>query len=381
MGNRCIYLKGESAILEITERCYCGCPWCYRKKVVSPKREHVALETLKTRIDWIRKYTDAGYVCLVGGEPLLHPELIQICKYIWQKGLRLSMITAGKISNLPVEQNNLQYILKLYKQGRIDLDLSYQPGMNNEAFEKILTFAKENYKSYRLGKKIFLRQSGTLDLTSTGVLNKLHTNPDNFKETRSFVSSIAWNEGFASSLEADLQSSILKDHFDGKSQYTYFQRTKDGNKTFRYKIRFIGEIQIDPNIQDHVIMPATGVCSAMVASFSKNKISLPSMTIRTDGDVCFSTAQCISGVSGILNVDVHQTKEQIIKTASNTIHDLQRNVWVARRKMVGVDRDMYCKKDPVYPDTKESNRVNCPACLYKVVCNQCHETKRTWVAN
>jgi organic radical activating enzyme len=378
MGNRCIELNGRSAILEITEKCYCVCPWCYRKKVVSPKGEHVPLEILKRRIDWIRKYTDASFVCLVGGEPLLHPELKTVCKYIWQKGLRLSMITAGKISKSPDEQENLQFVLNLYKQGRIDLELSYQPGFNNEAFEKILTFAKGNYKSFRWGEKLFMRQSSSMDLTSTGVLNNAHTNPDIFKETRSFVGSIAWNEGFTSSLEADVQAGMLADHFEGKSLYTYFHHTKEGKKTFRYKIRYVGETQIDPDSQNHVIMPNSGICSAMKAKFSKKKISLPSITVRTDGEVCFSTAQCISGVSGLFNIDVCQTKEQIIKTASNTIHDLQRNVWVARRKMVGADRDQYCKMDPVYPDTKDSNRVNCPACVYKVVCNQCHETKRVW---
>ena len=58
-----IEVQGESALVEITDRCYTGCiaDYCYKKGIVSPKGKHLDLEVFKLRILWIKKSTNVKY--------------------------------------------------------------------------------------------------------------------------------------------------------------------------------------------------------------------------------------------------------------------------------------------------------------------------------
>lgn len=77
----------------ITEKCNFNCPMCH---VVNSRLKNLNQISLKT----IKKIADEGYKYgvsfqLSGGEPLMHPEIINIIKYLHQKKIPTSLVTNG----------------------------------------------------------------------------------------------------------------------------------------------------------------------------------------------------------------------------------------------------------------------------------------------
>lgn len=143
-----ILLSG-TVLLEITQKCYTLCGHCYQKDWVTPKGHAIPLEVIAKRIDWIKQFTDTKEVGLLGGEPLLHPQFRQIVELLIEKGFKVSIITSGKISNLPIEQENLQYALQLYEADLLEINLSYQPSKNEDAFYEFYQQFEEATKRKR----------------------------------------------------------------------------------------------------------------------------------------------------------------------------------------------------------------------------------------
>jgi radical SAM protein with 4Fe4S-binding SPASM domain len=84
--------------IEITGRCNLLCKYCYNEKFNSNKVSDKELS-----FEEIKKLIDEGIplgvenVLLIGGEPLLHPNIIQILDYIKNKNLSLSITSNGTI--------------------------------------------------------------------------------------------------------------------------------------------------------------------------------------------------------------------------------------------------------------------------------------------
>ena len=75
--------------LEATDLCNIYCPGCYR----SYMEGHRQLEVLKSEVDFFIKVRNIDTVCIAGGEPLLHPDIVEIVKYIADKGIKPNIIT------------------------------------------------------------------------------------------------------------------------------------------------------------------------------------------------------------------------------------------------------------------------------------------------
>ncbi len=77
--------------LFVTDRCNLDCAYCTE---YDNSKSHPALDDLKRRID---KIAELGVIkiALVGGEPLLHPDIVQVVRHVKSKGITASISTNG----------------------------------------------------------------------------------------------------------------------------------------------------------------------------------------------------------------------------------------------------------------------------------------------
>src|SRR5436853_7007341 len=90
-GRRIFDRKPLQCSLYLTDKCNLDCSYCTE---YNNSRPHPTLEDLKT---WIRKIRDLGTmrIALVGGEPLLHPDIVEIVRYCRKLGFATSLTTNG----------------------------------------------------------------------------------------------------------------------------------------------------------------------------------------------------------------------------------------------------------------------------------------------
>src|SRR5436190_2572460 len=91
IGKRLLDRKPLQCSLYVTDRCNLDCAYCTE---YDNSRPHPTLADLKL---WIRKIRDLGTVriALVGGEPLLHPDIVEIVRYCRELGFATSLTTNG----------------------------------------------------------------------------------------------------------------------------------------------------------------------------------------------------------------------------------------------------------------------------------------------
>lgn len=95
-------LKVDTLYLEITTACNLKCIHCNRKRL-QKKDEFMSLEKIK---ELINKNPTIKLVNIIGlGEPLLHPEFIELCKYIKEKNLLFCITTNGTIMTDRIIEN------------------------------------------------------------------------------------------------------------------------------------------------------------------------------------------------------------------------------------------------------------------------------------
>jgi hypothetical protein len=78
--------------LEVTKACNLYCEGCYREN--GPK-QHKPLEQIKRDLEIFRKYRKTDGVSLAGGDPLVHPEIVEIVRLVAQDGLKPIVNTNG----------------------------------------------------------------------------------------------------------------------------------------------------------------------------------------------------------------------------------------------------------------------------------------------
>lgn len=90
-GLRIFDRKPLQCSLYLTDKCNLDCSYCTEYDNSKP---HPTLEDLKL---WIRKIRDLGTmrIALVGGEPLLHPNVVEIVRYCRELGFATSLTTNG----------------------------------------------------------------------------------------------------------------------------------------------------------------------------------------------------------------------------------------------------------------------------------------------
>jgi MoaA/NifB/PqqE/SkfB family radical SAM enzyme len=90
-GKRLFDQKPLQCSLYVTDRCNLDCSYCTE---YDNSRPHPKLEDLKK---WIQKIRDLGTmrIALVGGEPLVHPDIVELVRYCRELGFATSLTTNG----------------------------------------------------------------------------------------------------------------------------------------------------------------------------------------------------------------------------------------------------------------------------------------------
>ncbi len=78
--------------LEITDRCNIYCRGCYR---MNGKAGHKTLAQVKEEVDILQRMRNCDNISIAGGEPLIHPEIVEIVRYIRSKGMKPMVLTNG----------------------------------------------------------------------------------------------------------------------------------------------------------------------------------------------------------------------------------------------------------------------------------------------
>jgi MoaA/NifB/PqqE/SkfB family radical SAM enzyme len=113
--------------LTITRRCNLSCGYCFEYDKVSPP---VPLEDLKARIDHLAKLKSV-FVTLTGGESLLHPDAIELVRYVNEKGMVPFLNTNGYLLTKKIIEG-------LNEAGLYGLQLSIDNAKPNDISKKSL---------------------------------------------------------------------------------------------------------------------------------------------------------------------------------------------------------------------------------------------------
>lgn len=102
--------------LEILQKCLNNCLHCSSNSCHNSKAI-LRLDTIKQIIDDI-ECLGAKRLCLSGGEPFLHPDIIEIIEYATQKGLILDIYSSGIVGEYNLEKSiSKAMLLECKKRG------------------------------------------------------------------------------------------------------------------------------------------------------------------------------------------------------------------------------------------------------------------------
>jgi MoaA/NifB/PqqE/SkfB family radical SAM enzyme len=77
------------AWLEVTDSCNIHCDGCYRQHVTG----HKPVEQIKEEILFFKQWRNPDNVSIAGGEPLIHPQILDIVAFIAQQGIKPIILT------------------------------------------------------------------------------------------------------------------------------------------------------------------------------------------------------------------------------------------------------------------------------------------------
>ncbi|MFH1027792.1 MAG: radical SAM protein, partial [Pseudomonadota bacterium] len=78
-------------VLEINQQCNLSCRACYREKTGGSK----SVAAIMADLDTIERHQQVQTVSVAGGEPTLHPDLVEIVAAIHGRGHSVSLVTNG----------------------------------------------------------------------------------------------------------------------------------------------------------------------------------------------------------------------------------------------------------------------------------------------
>jgi len=76
--------------VEVTDICNLQCRGCYRQRLEG----HKSLPAIKEEILFFKRWRNCDNISLAGGEPVLHPEIVEIVRFIAETGYEA--VHAGK---------------------------------------------------------------------------------------------------------------------------------------------------------------------------------------------------------------------------------------------------------------------------------------------
>lgn len=80
------------AWLEVTDICNIHCEGCYRQHMTG----HKTLEQIKEEVLFFKKWRNPDNVSIAGGEPLIHPQIVEIVDFIAKNGIKPIILTNAR---------------------------------------------------------------------------------------------------------------------------------------------------------------------------------------------------------------------------------------------------------------------------------------------
>jgi hypothetical protein len=80
------------AWIEVTDICNISCEGCYRQHMSG----HKPLDQLKEEVDFFMKWRNPDNFSIAGGEPLIHPDIVELVAYIAEQGAKPVILTNAK---------------------------------------------------------------------------------------------------------------------------------------------------------------------------------------------------------------------------------------------------------------------------------------------
>lgn len=78
--------------LEPTSACNLACDGCYRENVAS---SHKGMDRVREEVDTFLRLRNCDGISIAGGDPLMHPEVVEIVRYIASRGVKPILNTNG----------------------------------------------------------------------------------------------------------------------------------------------------------------------------------------------------------------------------------------------------------------------------------------------
>ncbi|MDD2482696.1 MAG: radical SAM protein [Candidatus Shapirobacteria bacterium] len=126
----------------ITERCNFNCPMCHVVTSRLKNMNELSLPDLKKFFDNIAPYSPS--VSLAGGEPLMHPEIIDIIKYLDQKRIVKGLVTNGMLlEKMAADLINSGLDFLAISLDGPDEATQYQRGLVKDSFPQIIKGIKK----------------------------------------------------------------------------------------------------------------------------------------------------------------------------------------------------------------------------------------------
>ena len=155
--------KFKKIYIEITNKCNLQCSFC---SPVKRKKEIMDIETFENIILKIKDYTDYVYLH-VKGEPLSHPNIIELINICDKYNLKVNLTTNGTIfPNIVDKLNKCQNINK------INFSLHSENNIDNYC-EKIFDAVEKLPKSVTVIYRLWTLKDNNLDSKSTEIVNKI----------------------------------------------------------------------------------------------------------------------------------------------------------------------------------------------------------------
>ena len=141
-------LRFKKIYIEITNACNLSCTFCILNK---RKIKYISLDEFKQIINKIKNYTKEIYLHILG-EPLMHPDIIEIINYAHNNGLLVNVTTNGYLINKLDNSMNIHRLnISLHSY-----DIKYKVDLNNyldNIFNTIDNIRNKTFVSLRLWVK------------------------------------------------------------------------------------------------------------------------------------------------------------------------------------------------------------------------------------
>lgn len=135
---------------EIIQRCPNNCIFCSSNSDYT-KNNIIDFPTIKRTIDFLLANGGIKEISLSGGEPLLHPNIIQIISYCHHLGIYTTLYTSGIIENTNKEHSDNPLIQKILDQ------------YNDRKFSEISLNILQQLRQAGLNKIVFDMQASEVD--------------------------------------------------------------------------------------------------------------------------------------------------------------------------------------------------------------------------